>query len=219
MGLHLNYELRLPASTSDEDVDRVLGKLHEFAMRQPFDEVSPLVHWTNDATSEPTGWSGAIRLWGDIIAMPWDGEESPKLYGERSTARAFFINAGDGCETAGFGFMARGPERAAPTEWFWYCTCKTQYASVVSDAHLILCHTGLVSVLDHARSVGVDVTVRDETRYWDTRDESVLVEEVHRMNRIVARFAGRFDDAVGDAYNVEAPIFEHPQFERLEMEE
>ena len=37
------------------------------------------------------------------------------------------------------------------------------------------------------------------------------------MNRLVARFAGAFHDAAPDVH-AEAPIFEHPDFERLETE-
>ena len=92
-------------------------------------------------------------------------------------------------------------------------------ASMVSDAHLITCHTALVAFLDHAIASGVDVVVRDETHYWETRDTERLVAEVHEMNRIVARIAGKFSDAIGTAADVRAPIFEHRNFEHLEMGE
>ena len=94
-----------------------------------------------------------------------------------------------------------------------------QYASIVSDRHLVSCHTGLVRLLDHARMLGVDVVVRDETHYWETRDEQRLITEAHAMNRIVARIAGNLDDAVGPGHATWAPIFGHPRFERLEMGE
>ena len=139
------------------------------------------------------------------------------MAGEPETARAFLVNAGSGCETAIFGFLLRGDEAGSVREWFWHACCKTQYASTVSDAHLIKCHTSLVAMLDHAVTLGVDVTVRDETHYWETRDEQRLLAEVHAMNQIVARFAGRFADALGDAHRLEAPIFDHPRYEHLEM--
>src|SRR5437763_13143178 len=43
MGLHLNYELRVPASTSSIEVTQMLGALREFAASQPVDVVSPVV--------------------------------------------------------------------------------------------------------------------------------------------------------------------------------
>lgn len=66
--------------------------------------------------------------------------------------------------------------------------------------------------------VGVKVVVRDETHYWETRDEARLIAEVNAMNRVVARIAGQLGDlkAVPDG-QFRAPIFQHPRFERLEM--
>jgi hypothetical protein len=87
----------------------------------------------------------------------------------------------------------------------------------LSDAHLIACHTTLIDMLDHAIQLGFAVDVYDETQYWETRDTSRLVVEVHAMNQLVARFAGRLSDAIGEGHAVHAPIFEHPRFERLEM--
>src|SRR5204862_2620576 len=98
------------------------------------------------------------------------------------------------CETAVFAFLKRADEPRTHEEWYWHCSCKTQYASVVSDAHLIACHTSLVRVLDRAIELGVDVVVRDETHYWETRDDRRLLDEVHAMNRLIARFAGVLSD-------------------------
>jgi len=43
------------------------------------------------------------------------------------------------------------------------------------------------------------------------------------MNRLIAQFAGQFSDAYveagGDSRQVQGEIFQHPDFERLEMPE
>jgi hypothetical protein len=88
---------------------------------------------------------------------------------------------------------------------------------VFGDRHLVACHTGLVGLLDHARSIGVGIEVRDETHYWQTRDEGLLIAEVDAMNRIVARIAGKLSDVHPRGVDVRAPIFRHDQFEHLEM--
>ena len=103
-----------------------------------------------------------------------------------------------------------------PYVWPWHSTCRTQYASVVSDEHLIHCHTTLVALLEEAIQLGFEVTVRDETHYWETRDTNVLLAEVREMNRIVARIAGAMHDAAGEGVRTEGPIFKHPEFEVLE---
>jgi hypothetical protein len=38
------------------------------------------------------------------------------------------------------------------------------------------------------------------------------------MNGLIARLGGALHDAIGQDHSVEAAIFEHPEFERLEME-
>jgi hypothetical protein len=63
----------------------------------------------------------------------------------------------------------------------------------------------------------VDVT--DEGEYWDARSEAVLVAAVTKMNRLVAKLGGALSDALGDGHSVQAEIFKHRRFERLEMGE
>jgi hypothetical protein len=88
----------------------------------------------------------------------------------------------------------------------------------VSEEHLVTCHTALVSILDRAIEIGIDVIVHDETGYWESRDVNVLLESVRRMNRIVAAFAGKLSDGLSPL-RVEGAIFAHPRFERIEMGE
>lgn len=112
----------------------------------------------------------------------------------------------------------RGYDNASRRDvWYWCGSCKTQYASLISEAHFVHCHTTLTSILDHAIALGIDVSVSDEGNYWDTRDVNVLLGEVRRMNHIVAVLAGAVSDAI-EPGAVVAPIFEHREFERIEME-
>ena len=215
MGLHLNYELRLPDSTSSDDVGRTLHELRAFALTLPFRHVSHVYEPGPDARGEGLE---RLRWFAAIIAEPWP-EDDPPLAGDVATAQGFFVNPGERCETACCGFLRRSDQRGRRREWFWHWSCKTQYASVVSDQHLVACHTSLVRLLDRAIALGVDVIVRDETHYWETREEQQLIANVHSMNRIIAGMAGRLSDAVSQDAQVQAPIFSHPRFERLEMDE
>ena len=142
-------------------------------------------------------------------------------------ALTFLILPRAQCEAALFGFIRPGSRRTYdavefdghPGDWFWAAFCKTQYASMISTEHLLACHLGLVRVLDHAATLGIGVEVHDETGYWEHRSTELLVAAVTDMNRLIARFAGALGDQIGDDHSVEAPIFDHPDFEHLEMEE
>jgi len=46
-----------------------------------------------------------------------------------------------------------------------------------------------------------------------------LLAEMRKMNGIVARLGGALHDAIGTKHSVQGAIFEHPEFERLEMED
>jgi hypothetical protein len=140
------------------------------------------------------------------------------MIADECSAIGFVVAPGQRCEPAPIGFLKRRDPEADREEWFWYTSCKTQYASVVSEKHLITCHSALVSVLDRAIEIGVDVVVRDETGYWESRETSVLVESVREMNRIVAAFAGAMRDAL-PSMRVGGAIFQHPRFEWVEMGE
>ena len=214
MGLHLNYELRLPGAASAEQVTALLMNVHAFAQDLPFERVTDL-QLPEPGTRDSR--AGGLRFWASVLDTV-DAEENPHLTSDLDSVRGFTVWPGRGCETAAFALMKRSDRNSPRVEWFWHTCCKTQYASVISDAHLVACHTGLVRMLDYASKMGVDVVVRDETHYWETRDEQRLITEVRKMNQIVATFAGRLADlGLPASGELRAPIFEHPRFERLEM--
>ena len=216
MGLTLNYELRLPPSVSRESAAAKLRELHAFAATLPFEKLSSLLLDDGENFCTDGDWREALRFWASIVARPCEND-APALTGDPNSAMGFFVHPGQGCETACFALLRRLDATGEKADWFWYCCCKTQYASTVSEAHFVACHTSLVQMLEHAVACGIDVVVSDEAQYWETRDEALLVANVREMNRMVARFAGRISDALGDAHDVRAPIFNHPRFERLEM--
>ena len=218
MGLHLNFELRLPASASHNSAAATLIALRTHALTLAFADVSPFLSEFAVHGAVERERLESLRFWASIVAQPYE-PDVPPLQGDATTAQGFYVNPGKGCETAFFGLLRRSDAAGTNAEWYWRCSCKTQYASIVSDAHLIACHTSLVRLLDYAIQLGIDVDVHDETHYWDTRDESRLVSEVQAMNRLVAGFAGLLSDAIGTEHGVQASIFSHPRFEHLEMGE
>jgi len=224
MGLTLNYDLRLPGDIAREDVLSRLTRLRAAAAAQHFDEVSPIVDASNLNPEPHEGEALAsaqrcIQFFADFLAKPLPDDEEPRYVGDADSAIGFRIDPGEGAETATFGLLRRRAEVGDHEEWYWWCACKTQYASVVSEEHFVRVHTGLVALLDVAVELGFVVDVRDEGGYWESRSEEVLVESVRKMNRLIAKFGGALSDALGEEHKIEAPIFEHRRFERLEMGE
>lgn len=213
MGLTFNYELRLPSSFTGDHVSVVLQRLKSRAKRLQFVAISETYEGVDDAPADI--WRHAFNVFAGVNASQVDPDER-KFSGDLSTARGFLAHPGKGSEPASFGFLLREFHDDSSHEWFWQGMCKTQYASILGEKHFIDCHLRLVDMMEYAIQLGIDVTVWDEGHYWETRDHNRLLTEVDKMNRLVARVAGRFHDAIGGVAPVHSPIFEHPEFERLE---
>jgi hypothetical protein len=230
MGLHLCYELRLPGDTPEAHVAEVLERLRERACALMIDRVSPMFRLSLDELRQHRAPSWTSLDWyfhlvaSGILQERDDASAYAMHTPDRAAAIGFAVHPGRGCEAAGFGFirplLTDPPQESERAEewnaWFWHACCKTQYASVVSDDHLVHCHLALVELLEECARLGIEVTVHDETGYWETRSTEHLIREVEKMNRIVARFAGAMHDAMPAGHRVEGSIFEHPDFERLE---
>jgi hypothetical protein len=231
MGLHLCYELALSPEISEEAVTALLEQLWKSAQQLRFHTMSPMFRFRAGECEPGAPGTGNQFEWLFKVFAQEAAADSPDpdhpRFVRADLAIGFVVHPGARCEAAAFG-LARFPETVIahpgdqPVEtrgWHWHAVCKTQYASVVSDDHLIRCHLTLVELLEEAERLGFGVTVRDETHYWETRDTRRLIEEVHAMNRIVAALAGRLGDRLPDSLRLGGSIVEHPRFEHLEMGE
>jgi len=232
MGLTIHYELRAPGELSEGAVAGILSQLRERAIEIEFPEVSDIFRL---AVGEPILVNPTIARPGEnffrsLASCRLDlfvGEEEPPEWSDTVTIDSigFTVDPGD-TELATFGFMAGQRSResdatgvaGAATDWHWRGFCKTQYASNVSEAHFVKAHTRLVALLDAAIALGIRVEVRDEGDYWETRDAERLRSAVRRSNQLMACFGGALSDHLGPDAEIEGAIFDHPDFEHLEME-
>jgi len=233
VGLHICYELALPARTPRADALSLLGELRSRSQRIAFDGVTEIRGFAGAECETVPGQESWNDPWvllrvAALARARRESDQDHDLLVAPDYADGFLVLPGQRCEPAAFGFShapgeVRVDGQVLPIRhpgWHWHYCCKTQYASVVSDAHLLRCHLGLIGVLDSARELGIEVTVRDETGYDQHRDEQRLLHNVHEANRLIARIAGRLADALDSpGAKAVAPIFEHPRFEHLEGEE
>ncbi len=82
--------------------------------------------------------------------------------------------------------------------------------------NFIRCHLLVVAMLDQAKELGVLERVSDEGGFWEQRNVKALAEEVGSWNGMIAAFAGKLKDALGDD-GVKSPITEFKNFEQLEQ--
>ena len=117
--------------------------------------------------------------------------------------------------------------------WHFSTSCKTQYASARGWEHFRRCHTAIIELAAAAETLGATVRIDDEGGWWPKRDDDALKRMLLRYNRLMAGFAGAMKDTLdadedapdgggggnaGRHVPLQAAIFEHPDFERLEAE-
>lgn len=231
MGLCINYELSLHAP-SDEDAEQLMERLRGYCETLGAETVTPVIRLSGRDLALPVDahepWSAErfMHILANISRSHRDGTDGGVEDADRLAALVFLLNPGEGSETAFVGLVRPGLSAVRPDadrahlqgRWYWSSWCKTQYASTISDEHLVHCHLIVVRTLEEAMRLGCHVEVRDETGYWETRSTDRLIAAVRNMNRIVARVAGAFHDATGGQVPLESPVFADPDFERLETE-
>ena len=231
MGIYINYDLWLPSDIGEHRARNLLAELRAACAEAGAGRVGPMLEFSvNDLLGNGDqygAWTASRFAWSmarcSMNVPDGDTKRSPAT-GKEHAASMFFLYPGEGSEAASFGLVRPGIAVGEPSatradvqdRWFWSGWCKTQYASRVSDEHLLHCHTVVVRGLEAAQQLGFGVQVRDETGYWDSRSETQLFERVREMNRLVARVAGALHDRTSLA--IESPIFDDPDFERLETE-
>jgi hypothetical protein len=115
--------------------------------------------------------------------------------------------------------------------------CKTQYATRYGIENFLRAHVAVITLLEWAAGLpGLKVYINDEGKYGSSRytdhpevakpvytdhpgkhDLTALAKEVGEWNEMIAAQVGALKDALGpQARNLEAEIFKHPDFERLE---
>jgi hypothetical protein len=134
--------------------------------------------------------------------------------------------------------------RKVPTKlagWRWGSFCKTQYASdprVGGIPNFLRCHIAVITLLDRMKKLpDLAVRVEDEGRYgpstyaddWQAEkphyrrhkgkySPAALAKEVGDWNEYIAAMGGALSDALtASGIQLEAPIKDFPDFERLEF--
>lgn len=231
MGLTIHYSLKC-ATRSVRTARGQVSQLRQRALDLPFQQVDDFVELRGDECDFTQHSPDSPVRWLLIQAAEYIERRDFHLQVLPKHVIAFTAEPGDGCEPLNLGLcrfpaqtevevqrypFERRKIRTGLSGWRWGSFCKTQYASDPRCGGLenfLRCHLTVVKLLDHAQELGVLDTVHDEGEYWDRRDLQALAEEVGDWNSMIAGWAGRLKDLVGDG--LEAPITKFPNFEHLE---
>lgn len=219
MGLTVHYRLRasgrLPAEEAHALVCTAHARAKAFVRRRGLAGITPVRPADPDSP-----W---------CLAFAKERRPNGDIFHDVAPLRGwiFEVEPGRDCEPLSFG-LCRYPAtlhvqnrrvRTGCRGWTFAGHCKTQYASLHGEAHFLRCHRAVIDLLRSWERLGLEVEISDEGNYWPNRDKDGLLAEVRQMNAAVAALAGAVKDATdGAGAPVQAPIFGHAAFERLEAE-
>jgi len=222
VGLTLHYTLVAPVTLAAADVSALVRAMRAVAERfRTAGRVAAVtaISRANEDLDWCTAWL-PVRAAGGVRGLP-----VPPRAGF-----LFLVDPGRGAEPLRLGLCAYPenvddpvtgrPRRVRLRGWSLRAFCKTHYASLHGWDHFQRTHTAAVDLLLALRPLGLRVKLVDEGGYWPGRDVTVLRAHLDRLSGIIAGLAGALKDAADDAGTgpVSAPIFAHPEFERLEAE-
>ena len=236
MGLTIHYSLK-SSTRSLKQARELVAALRGRALDLPFAEVEDIIELQGQQCdfdqcdeNDPHRW--LLIQAGQYITRKAAGGCLRHYQVAPAHIIAFETAPGAGCESANFGLCRyprhiEVPDHRRPGEmkriatglggWSWSSFCKTQYASNPQHGgveHFLRCHLAVIRMLDHAKSLGILQEVSDEGDYWQNRDVRALAEEVGEWNEMIAAFAGKLKDLLGE--QVDAHISKYPDFEHLE---
>ncbi len=200
MGLTIGYTLSGRKGLKLTLVQRIVSALRKKAVGMDFEHVGRLIRVGPDFPLTYWRPPGAKRARDLIMA---------------SEGWVFHATPGDGSESVMMG-LCRFEGREG---WWLESFCKTQYASRHGWEHFLKCHCAVIDLIEGARHFGLKVEVEDEGGLWETGSFAVLRKNLAEYDECIAAFGGALKDAAGECgETMEAPIFNHPQFEQLEAQ-
>ena len=216
MGLSINITVTAPAALGLAEIETLVRRWHALAGRFAAGGRLAKVHGLSNKLNDLNRFaSHYVR---DVAVPPIEGW-------------MFVASVGEGCEPLMLG-LCRYPAGSGVGEgWHFRASCKTQYASTRGWEHFRRCHVAIIELAAALESFGAGASARidDEGGWWPGRDDDALKRTLLRYNRLMAGFAGALKDSLDDDEDafgsgarkhspLQAAIFEHPDFERLEAE-
>ena len=91
-----------------------------------------------------------------------------------------------------------------------------EFLNAMASAVTELFEAPLFKMIDKCKSLGMTTNITDDANYWKHRSVERLLAESERWDELIAGFAGRMSDRLGDEIEIAAPIKQRADFEHLE---
>jgi len=204
MGLTVHYDLKFKGT--EAEVQNKLKELKFCAEQLPFAEINGPAFldygkWTLEKYHAKKGYND-WRDWASIQGMNYEKTDA-------NGPKAFCLNLwlGEGCEPMNIGLR----QCWNSNYWTWYSFCKTQYAE-----EFVKCHLLVIRMLDECKRLDILKDVRDEGKYWETREIKVLGGNINDFTEMLQGISKKLSKT---GFQIESAVDKQAnKMTKLEME-
>lgn len=204
MGLTIHWDLQFKGTA--EQALQKLKTIHSIAQDLPFEKISDIweLNYNTDYNDDSENKKIANDLasnyrWAKIQYSPPHECNNKYNNSENDTkfkGWVFMAYAGEGCEPSNIGLVSLDEKH-----WYGHAFTKTQYAVQFVRDHLLV-----VSLLDVCKKIGILKEVMDEGSYWETRNITVLGEEINKSTTFIKQIGSILNKIKDPGVTVESEI-------------
>jgi hypothetical protein len=159
--IQIRYYLSLPATTKIEKANGILLNLHSFCFDKPFDSVSDIEYMDENG-----------------LKSELEAERFPAQYPglTPSLRMGFSCGLGEKDKSKSFGIYLFQYQayKKIKVPWFFDNACWIDSTS--PESLFLTRHIAILSALEHAQQLGMEVRVKDEGGYWESKSREKLTE-------------------------------------------
>jgi hypothetical protein len=175
----LSIRFSFAANTATEMHIRCLVRqLFAFSLTQPLSGHSEIVELTGNECELPNDIGANTFLLASAQQLVERGGTLHRTSPNHIVA--FTVYPAHGCEQVHFGLarattqiLSLDPFNGLRCQWYWQGFCKTStagHASCGGIKNFLKSHLLIISILEFAKTLGIHVSVEDDTKFWLHRD-------------------------------------------------
>ena len=198
MGLTIHYDLKFQGTA--EEARAKLQEVSRVARALPFKTVGKIWEldyskdYNNDEENKRQAESEEMDgyRWAKIQLQPSHehvgNTYSPNRHQSEYKGYVIELWAGEGCEPTNIGLISKDGR-----DWSGGSFTKTQYAEHFVQAHILV-----ITILDVCKKLRILKSVSDEGGFWETRDLTLLGENITESTKGIKEMVGNLKKMKGD---------------------
>jgi hypothetical protein len=166
--IQIRYYLSLPASVPLEQVNETITKLHSYCFDKPFHSVSNIETIDHEQLQRP---AEVARF-----QAQYPGIKPSKRIG-------FSCGLGENDHSKEFGVYLFGYPAFKKIKVPWFFDNSTWLDPQTPEPLFLTRYAAIMATLNYANELGIEVRVKDEGGYWESKSRAKLIEMKHILDK------------------------------------